>query len=169
MSTKFVSKNSNYMLVLKSGVEGNRALGTHAVSGIYVRFQDGSVDVKDQNVVEMLRVHPGFGLDFIEVKENEVDPYADERTEIEPEHVVTEMKYGHAERISSTPKPVKMTPQMKKILEKEALKMLPALLKSNPALLKDLVVGLATEMKAKEDAKAAAEAPAEVPEATEEV
>lgn len=158
MSTKFVSKNSNYMLVLKPGVEGNRALGTHTVSGIYVRFQDGSVDVKDQNIIEMLRSHPGFGNDFVEVRPEEIDPYADSREEIEPAHIVTEMKYGHAERVTGTPKPVKVTPQMKKILEKEALKMLPALLKSNPGLLKNLVVELATEMKAKEDAKASIDA-----------
>jgi len=161
MSTKFVSKNSNYMLVLKPGVEGNRALGTHAVSGLHVRFQDGSVDVRDQNIIDMLRNHPGFGNDFVEVKLDEVDPFADTREEIEPAHIVTEMKYGHAERVVGTPKAVKMTPQMKKILEKEALKMLPALLKSNPALLKDLVVGLATEMKAKEEAKQEVKTPEE--------
>jgi hypothetical protein len=161
MSTKFVSKNSNYMLVLKPGVEGNRALGTHAVSGIYVRFQDGAVDVKDQNIIDMLKGHPGFGNDFVEVKPEDVDPYADAREEIEPAHIVTEMKYGHAERVVGTPKPVKVTPQMKKLLEKEALKMLPGLLKSNPGLLKDLVVGLATEMKAKEDAKTEVKAPEE--------
>jgi hypothetical protein len=167
MTTKFVSKNSNYMIVLKPGVEGNRALGTHAVSGIYVRFQDGTVDVKDQNIIDMLKNHEGFGNDFVEVKPEELDPYADAREEIEPAHIMTEMKYGHAEKVVGTPKPAKMTPQMKKALEKEALKMLPGLLKSNPGLLKDLVVGLATEMKAKEDAKQEEKAP-ELPK-TEEV
>ena len=104
MSTKFVSKNSNYMVVLKPGVEGNRALGTHAVSGLYVKFQSGVVDVKEDSIVEMLRSHPAFGSDFIEVKQDEIDPYVDTREDIEPEHVISEIKYGHSEGMRGTPK-----------------------------------------------------------------
>lgn len=152
MATKFVSKNSNYMIVLRPGVEGNRALGTHAVAGLYVRFQDGTVDVKEESVAKMLREHNGFNTDFVEVKPEELDPFKDSREEIEPAHIQSELKYGHVEKPVGTPKPVKMTPQVRKVIEKEALKMLPGLLKSNPALLKDLVLELAAGMKAKEEA-----------------
>lgn len=150
MSTKFVSKNSNYMVVLKPGVEGNRALGTHAVSGLYVKFQSGVVDVKEDSIVEMLRSHPAFGSDFIEVKQDEIDPYVDTREDIEPEHVISEIKYGHSEGMRGTPKKMKLTPAMKKVIEGEAIKMLPSLLKSNPKILKDIIMELAAEMKVKE-------------------
>ena len=153
MSTKFVSKNSNYMIVLRPGIEGNRNLGTHAVSGLYVKFQSGVVDIKEDSVVEQLRAHPSFGVDFIEVKQDEVDPFLDTRNEIEPIHVTSEIKYGHAEGKKASGAPTKLSPQMKKLIEGEALKMLPSLLKSNPAILKEVILGLAAEMKSAEAPK----------------
>lgn len=150
MSTKFVSKNSNYMIVLKPGVEGNRALGTHAIPGLYIKFQSGSVDIKEESIITMLRAHPSYGVDFLEVKQDEVDPFVDTREESEPEHVVSEIKYGHSEKASGSQKKVKLSPQLKKIIENEAMKMLPGLLKSNPKILKDLIMDLANDMKQKE-------------------
>lgn len=154
MSTKFVSKNSNYMVVLRPGVEGNRALGTHAINGLYVKFVAGIVDVKEDQIINMLREHPSYGIDFMEVKPNEVDPYAEERAEIEPPHTTTEIKYGHAEKSVGTPRPVKMTPAMKKMVENEAKKMIPSILKNNPEILKDIMVKMAEELRAKEAAAA---------------
>lgn len=154
MSIKFVSKNSNYMVVLKPGLEGNRALGTHSIPGIYVKFLSGVVDLKDQAHIDMMRAHPCFGTDFIEVKSEELDPFADAREEIEPDHVISEIKYGHSENMRVPNKKVKLTPAMKKLIEGEAMKMLPGLLKSNPKVLKEIIVGLAAEMKEKEAPKA---------------
>lgn len=151
MSTKFVSKNSNYMVVLKPGVEGSRALGTHSVSGLYVKFQAGIVDIKEQSIVEQLRNHPGFGIDFLEVKENEIDPYESVRDESEPAHIISEIKYGHVEKRTGTPLKTKLSPQMKKLIEGEAIKMLPGLLKSNPKILKDIITSMAADMKEKEE------------------
>lgn len=150
MSTQFVSKNSNYMVVLKNGIEGNRILGTQPISGIYIKFEGGIVTIKEESIAEMLRAHPSFGSDFIEVKENEVDPYLDTREETEPVHVVSEIKYGHVEKVKGAPQKIKLTPQIKKMIEGEALKMIPGLLKENPQILKDIIVSLAEEMKAKE-------------------
>lgn len=147
MSIKFVSKNSNYMIVLKPGIEGSRALGTHSIPGLYVKFQDGVVEIKDEDVVEMLRSHSGYGTDFLEIKEHEMDPFLDTREAIEPDHVTGEIKYGHVERVKGPPRKVKLTPELKKIVEGEALKMLPALLKKNPEVLKEVILGLAMEMK----------------------
>jgi len=141
MSTKFVSKNSNYMLVLRPGVEGSRVLGTQSVPGLYVKFQAGSVDVKEEALIEMLRKHPGFGTDFLEVKEAEVDPYATDRVGIEPEHVTTEIKYGHAGKKVGGVK-TKISPEMRKMIEKEAIKMIPGILKSNPEILKSILSDL---------------------------
>jgi hypothetical protein len=150
MSAKFVSKNSNYMLVLKPGIEGNRNLGTHAIPGLYIKFQSGLVDIKDEAIAEQLRSHPSCGSDFIEVKQDEVDPFSGEREEIEPGHVISEIKYGHNEKAAGTAPAAKMTPQLKKLIEAEAIKMLPGLLKSNPKVLKEIITGLAAEMKASE-------------------
>lgn len=151
MSTQFVSKNSNYMVVLKNGIEGNRILGTQPIAGIYIKFEGGIVTVKEEKVAQMLREHPNFGTDFIEVQEGVQDPYADTRSEIEPEHVMSNIKYGHAEAVKGIAKPVKLTPAMKKLIESEAVKMLPSLLKANPKILKDIIMGLAADMKDKED------------------
>jgi hypothetical protein len=117
------------------------------------------VDVKEASIVTMLREHPGFGNDFVEVKESELDPFADTREEIEPPHMTTEIKYGHAEKSTGNPRPVKMTPQMKKAVEKEAIKMIPNILKNNPEIHKDIIVKMAEGMKAKEAAQP--EAPVE--------
>lgn len=159
MSIKFVSKNSNYMVVLKPGLEGNRALGTHAVPGLYVKFLSGIVDVKEDSIVALLRAHPCFGTDFIEVKQEDVDPFIDTREEVEPDHVISEIKYGHSENMKFTGgKRTKMTPALKKMIEGEALKMLPGLLKSNPKVLKDIIMGIAADMKSQEEVKAAPKA-----------
>jgi hypothetical protein len=135
------------MIVLKPGMEGNRTLGTHAIPGIYVKFSMGMVDVKEDSVIALLRAHSGYGIDFIEVKENEIDPYSDTREEVEPTHFISEVKYGHVEKAAGSPRPTKLTPAMKRLIEGEALKMLPGLLKANPKILKDIIMSLASEMK----------------------
>jgi len=150
MSTKFVSKNSNYMIVLKPGIEGNRALGTHAIPGLYIKFLSGMVDIKEESIIAQMRAHPSYNVDFLEVKDADLDPFADTREESEPAHFISEIKYGHTEKAQGSVKKMKLTPAMKKMIEGEALKMLPGLLKSNPKVLKDIIMELAAEMKAKE-------------------
>lgn len=151
MSTKFVSKSSNLMVVLRPGVEGNRAIGTHMKPGLYARFQGGLIDVKDETMIQLLKEHPGFGTDFIEVAENAIDPFEYNRDEIEPVHVLHEMKYGHVERVKGQPAPkVKLSPEIKNLIQNEAIKMLPELLKTNPGILKDILTNLVAEKEAKE-------------------
>lgn len=150
MSTKFVSKSSNLMVVLRSGVEGNRAIGTQAKPGLYARFQGGIIEVKDDTMIQLLREHPACGSDFIEIAEKEVDPFEYNRNETEPVHVMHEMKYGHIEKMKGVEtRPLKLSPEMKNLIESEAIKMLPLLLKSNPGILKKIL----TELVASEEAK----------------
>ena len=150
MSVKFVSKNSNLMIVLKPGVPGSTITGQQPTPGIYVRFQGGVVDVKEESIINMLRGHKGMGSDFIEIKQSEVDPYEYTRQDIEPIHNITEMEYGHiGKKISSKGKTI-LSPELKKLIENEAVKMLPDILKKNPKILKDILQGLAEEVK-KED------------------
>jgi len=134
------------MIVLKPGIEGNRALGTHSIPGLYIKFQDGVVDIKDDAHKELLRAHPAFGTAFVEVKEAEVDPFSETRTDIEPAHVTTEIVYGHAGKREGAPK-MQMTPQLKKIIQDEAVKMIPEFLKANPSVLKELLSDLVKPMK----------------------
>ena len=150
MSVKFVSKNSNLMIVLKPGVPGSTITGQQPTPGIYVRFQGGVVDIKEESIINMLRGHKGMGSDFIEIKQSEVDPYEHTRQDIEPIHNITEMEYGHiGKKISSKGKTI-LSPELKKLIENEAVKMLPDILKKNPKILKDILQGLAEEVK-KED------------------
>lgn len=151
MSTQFVSKNSNYMIVLRPGIEGNRAIGTHAIPGLYVKFQGGTLDVKEESIITLLRSHPSYGVDFLEIKHDEIDPFLHEREESEPAHIVQEIKYGHAEKAVGSPVKVKLTPAMRKVIEGEALKMIPGLLKSNPEILKNIILDLAAGMKKAEE------------------
>lgn len=147
MSVKFVSKNSNLMIVLKPGVPGSTITGQQPTPGIYVRFQGGVVDVKEESIINMLRGHKGMGSDFIEIKQSEVDPYEHTRQDIEPIHNITEMEYGHiGKKISSKGKTI-LSPELKKLIENEAVKMLPDILKKNPKILKDILQGLAEEVK----------------------
>jgi len=147
MSAKFVSKNQNYMVVLRPGKEGNRATGTQAVSGLYVKFLSGMVDVKEDSIIELMRSHPDFGQAFIEIEAGETDPYAETRAETEPKHVTQEMKYGHIVKREGAPIATKVTPQIKKLIEAEAMKMIPGLIKKDPELIKAVIVDLAKDMK----------------------
>jgi len=152
MSTKFVSKNSNYTIVLRPGTEGSRALGTPTVPGLYVKFETGTVTIKEQEQIDMMRNHPGFGSDFIEVKDQEEDPYKETRTNMEPDHIHTEIKYGHAENRKASSHNVKVDPKLKAIIEREAIKMIPGILKANPEILKGILSGLKEESEKTEEA-----------------
>ena len=146
MSTRFVSKNSNYQLVLKHGIPGSIITGQQPTPGLYIKFQDGIVEVKDDAIADKIRNHPSFNIDFVEVSDiKSEDPYAYNREEIEPAHVITEMKYGHVEKTIGSPRKVKMSPEMKKVIEREAIKMIPGILKANPKILKDILTSLAGE------------------------
>lgn len=151
--SKFVSKNANYMIVLRPGVPGSTVTGSQAQPGIYARFRDGQLITNDDNIIGMLKKHQGFGTDFIEVFPNEIDPYADSREDIEPAHVIQEIKYGQVERVMGSKKKVKVSAAAKKAMDDEvmrmAIKMLPVLLKSNPEILKAAVKSI-SEAEAKE-------------------
>lgn len=153
MATKFVSKNSNYMVVLRSGIEGNRAIGTQAKSGLYVRFEDGMVNVKEESIITQLRDHPNFGSDFLEIKPEESDPFASTRVDLEPQHTTSDIKYGHVMNRKGAPAKVKLTPELKRVIKAEALKMVPGLLQENPKMLKEVILSLAKDMEKKDTVK----------------
>ncbi len=114
---KFVSKSSNLRVVLRPGIPGSAIVGREPVSGIYVKFQDGIAIINQQEQIDMMINHPAFDRDFICVEEVQKDPYAYNRQETEPGHIIQEIKYGHVENMKSSAKNVQLTPQMNKLID----------------------------------------------------
>lgn len=113
---KFVSKNSNLRIVLRPGLPAAPLAGRDATPGIYVKFQDGIAVVNDEENIMMMRKHPGFNVDFISADEGQSDPYAYRRSEIEPGHVIQELKYGQVEGVKSSAKKAPLSPEMLKLI-----------------------------------------------------
>lgn len=130
---RFVSKNSNLLIVLSPGLPAQPLTGTPAKSGVYIKFKDGIVDIKDDDLIAKMKGHPGYNGDFISVEENEIDPYASFREETEPVHHVADIKYGHVEKKLSSSRKVKIPPEIQKLIEdmakEQAKAMLPGLMK----------------------------------------
>lgn len=114
---KFISKNSNLRIVLKPGIPGSSIAGREPVPGMYVKFQDGVVIVNDEEQISMMIKHPGFNTDFISAEEVIRDPYAYRRSEMEPGHIIQQVKYGHVEGVQSSAKKIPLTPEMNKVIE----------------------------------------------------
>ena len=93
---KFISKQSNYRVVLRPGIPGNRLTGQVDTPGIYVKFEGGIAVVENQDIVEMLKKHGGYGKDkdFISSEESD-SSFEGKRKDSEPGHTVQEMVYGH--------------------------------------------------------------------------
>ncbi len=117
---KFISKNSNLNIILRPGQQAQPITGTPAVSALSVRFQNGLADIHEENMVEMMLRHPGFNQDFIAVDETGTDPYAHLRAGSEPQHVTTELKYGHPVARSAPPVSTQLPPEIKKLITEQA-------------------------------------------------
>lgn len=88
--------------------------------------------------------HMGYNSDFIAVDDNGNDPFAFNRVEAEPAHVITEMKYGHAESSIGTPRKFKMDPEMQKAISEMANEMANKRMKEMlPGLLEETLKSMA--------------------------
>ena len=114
---KFVSKFTNHRLVLRPGVPSEPITGRTAIPGLYVKFEQGMVDVKDPEMVDRMLKHPRFGADFILLKEDEIDPYLETRKNIEPDHIITEMKYGHPDKVIGNKQTITLNKKQKEIFK----------------------------------------------------
>lgn len=140
---RFVSKSANLMLVLKQGFPGNHLTGTAPISGVYIKFQNGVVDVKEESLIDLMLRHPGFNIDYISAEEEEKDPFDYLRNDTEPAHVLTNINYGHAEKSVGTPKkPMKLSPEIKALLHEEAFKMAKEML---PGMMKEVLTQVKNE------------------------
>lgn len=100
---RFVSKFSNYRIVLKQGMPAEPMTGRAAVGGVYVKFEDGMLDTGKlpstlgmtvEEVNKKLLDHPQFNRDFLLMEEMKVDPYALTRRSVEPEHDILTIEHG---------------------------------------------------------------------------
>lgn len=115
---KFFSRNANLRVILKPGIPSD-ALGHAAIPAVSVRFEDGMVEVKDEEVLKML-MNPdkGYGTDFVAGDNSPIDPFS--RVGSEPEHDIMNIEYGRVAK-NLNPKPVAaLSPEMKKAVEKMA-------------------------------------------------
>lgn len=138
---KFISKSSNLLIVLRPGLPAQPITGTLARPAVSVRFKDGLAEVPDGELADMMLKHPGFDSDFIAAGEiGMADPYAYMRQTNEPQHQITEMKFGTpVSRKVSGGSPA-LSPEMRKIVQDMAVslakEMLPAMVE---ATLKSIV------------------------------
>lgn len=117
---KFISKNSNLHIILQPGQPANNFTQTPPVPALSVRFQNGQADIHDEALIEKMKRHPAFNQDFIAVDETGTDPYAHLRATAEPQHVTTEILFGHPTGRSASPISSQMSPEVKKILTDQA-------------------------------------------------
>jgi hypothetical protein len=153
---KFVSKNSNLRIVLRPGIPANQMSGIAGQPGVYVKFQNGIVDIKDEDMIQKMHAHPGFNLDYIAVDENGEDPFAAQREEIEPVHILQDIKYGHSENKRYSPnKKIKVDPQIQKLVDDLAIKkvneMLPKMVEETMRKIMDMADAKAAKNKAAEE------------------
>jgi hypothetical protein len=116
---KFVSKHANLLVVLRPGLPANTLAGVVARPGLHVKFRNGVVEIFDQNIIDQLKTHPGFNIDYVSIEDTDKDPYEKTRGEKEPPHAITELKYGHIES-KTTSKKTQLTPEVEKIISKMA-------------------------------------------------
>lgn len=153
---RFVSKNSNLMIVLTPGIPAQPLSGTPARPGLYIKFKGGICEIKDEETIKQMLAHPGCNADFIAVEETAKvqDPFSSNRSEEEPAHHIAELKYGHLESPKSTAKKQKMTPEMKKLITSLASELAMEQLK---AILPQAVEMAMKQKEAKKETKAVVE------------
>lgn len=134
--TRFVSKNSNLRLIIESGFPASPLTGQLARPGISVKFQNGMVDVQDEEIVKKLLALPSFNIDFVSAEDTKGrDPFSATREEMEPIHVLSEVNYGHVEKSVSSPRSLKLPAQLEALVNAKAAEMAKAML---PELLRSL-------------------------------
>lgn len=118
---KFFSKFGNLRVVLKPGTPAEPITGRIAVPGMYVRFENGVANVANEQMIVMMKAHPQFNIDFVCDEENPQDPYASTRKDTEPEHILTDLKYGSIEKRTVENRPTKLSPELAKLIEDRAV------------------------------------------------
>lgn len=156
---------SNYRVILQHSIPAEPITGRIAVPGIWVKFENGIADVRDEKTVELMLNHRMFKVDFLPMEESK-DPYEDNRKLTEPDHSTTEIKYGHVESTTSPKTKVTINSETKKILREMATEMAAEMA---PAMAKQMLKEVLSQKASEETTEAPAEETPteEVPEPTE--
>lgn len=91
---KFISKSSNYCIILKPGISAEPITGRAAVPGVSVKFENGIAIINDENMCQLLMANPAFNVDFILADDLSHDPFLRSST-IDPKHDLIDVNYGH--------------------------------------------------------------------------
>lgn len=126
---KFISKSGRLNIILEPGIPANYLTGTSAKGTVFVKFESGIAEVEDPKLIEKMLAHPGFNQDFIAADEVGTDPFSHYRKDNEPDHVITEMIYGHPGKRTANPIKANVPPEVMKLIKQQATeiaqKMLP--------------------------------------------
>lgn len=145
---KFISKNSTYRLILRAGQPAEQATGRLPVPTIFVRFEEGVAEVKDEEMIKLILAHKDFMTDFFPFDNEDLktQKLINERVSSEPEHDITSIEYGHVGRKTSQNK-FNMSPEMKNQLMDTAVTMAKSIaaemVKTQMAPIQDLLKQLA--------------------------
>ncbi len=142
---KFISRQSNYRIVLKHGQPAEPMTGRNAVPGMYVKFENGVANVENEELCQMMMKHSAFKKDFIVAEEGAGNSWDASRREIEPEHNITNIEYGHVGKALNPKAKIPLNREGQKALKEMAIEMAK---KMAPELAKEL---LKTMIKDKED------------------
>lgn len=135
---KFVSRNANLRIILKQGIPAD-ALGHPTVPALSVKFEDGMVEVHNEEVIELLmQPEKGYGVDYIISDVGAADPYSREGSE--PEHDIMNIENGRVAKNVNPRQAVSLTPEMKKAVEKMAFEYA-------KEIAKEMVINLVKEQK----------------------
>jgi len=110
-----MSKSPKLNIVLRPSVPADPTSGRPGVPGVYVLFEDHEVNIENPETANLLRAHAGFGQDYTEITEGEMELIKRQQNMNVPAQQATEFKYGHIERITGRPN-VKITPEMQKAI-----------------------------------------------------
>lgn len=132
---RFISKSSNLLIVLRPGLSAQPLTGTPSIPTVSVRFKEGLADVPDGELTDMMLRHPGYEGDFISAESvNNIDPYAYARQDSEPQHVVTELKFGSPVGRQVSGGKTNLSPEVAKLVQEMATamakEMLPTMVES---------------------------------------
>lgn len=123
---KFVSKLSNFRIMLKPGIPGNPIMAIPATQGVHALFVDGQFFTDEPDMIGMLKGTKQYNRDYFSVEEESTDPYAKSRKSSEPAHSVMEMGQGsHPGRV--LPAPAAVNPAIKEAAEAMLTQLMPAI------------------------------------------
>lgn len=114
---KFVSKNAGLRIMLKNGIPAEPITGRNAIPSVSVKFENGIINVNDEETIKLMKAHSGFNSDFI-LAEDKGDPYKNTRKQNEPEHDIQEIEHGSVKKNLNPVKPTDtMSVEQKKFFE----------------------------------------------------